>query len=152
MKRIHLLAVFGAAALCVTGAALFAMRSRATVFALKEPGSLQTDPMVVIFNPFRDRTPERRAVALLAALKDGDMENANRLLERVRPGLAKATIESESTWRVRDWTLVERADSADRSKLTFRVHRHGTDTPSLVWIEVTTAHSGGAVTSFETFY
>jgi hypothetical protein len=91
-----------AAVLSVTGAGLFATRSRPVVYAFIEQGDPVHEPVFSVLNPFRDRAPERAANEVLEGLKRGDYAAA---LEKISDPTALNTerLDRERENRLQSW-------------------------------------------------
>ena len=77
LRRVAISVLAFVAALSIGGAAyLYSVRTKAVLYRFDEPGNPVHEPTFAVFNPFRDRSSERQAVAFLQHLKEGRCQQA----------------------------------------------------------------------------
>lgn len=76
----------------------------------------------VIFNPFRNRTPELPAEAVLKQMKAGDFEKAFTLTTLSQERI-DYYLQHEKQGTFVDWKLMDRKDGENKIKLYYLVHR-----------------------------
>ena len=122
------------------------------VFAIHEGGNPLKEPVWSLMNPLRDRGPERAAEAILNDLKRGACDEAFARIA-LPPNEAAEMKESERAYRVHDWNLVGRKDTADTSRLFYRTGRDKSKSNnSPVWITVKRANGKWAAVDYEAWY
>jgi hypothetical protein len=84
-------------------------------------GPMPGDEAWVVLNPFRDRTPERQAEALLSSLKNGKCAEA--LAAIVKAPELEAVCEREHRWPLASWELEQRDDGSAGTRLEYRYVR-----------------------------
>jgi hypothetical protein len=97
---------------------LFWLR-RPVLFTFADFGEISR-PSIAIFNPLRDRTPERIADEMLDDLRRGDVDVA---MSQVQGGASPEIADKERRYQVRRWKLVNRIDHADQVVLYYRIDR-----------------------------
>ena len=146
-----LLLIAGATILAI-GVALFAVRTQPVLYSYVEAGNPIKEPVFAIFNPFRDRDPERKAREFLQRLKDGGCEEVMSALEyEVQYG--KETCEHERTNSLMSWKMGNRTDEPQRVRLFYRVRRK--QSPNIsgqVWLTVEKQSNGWHVTRYDRYY
>jgi hypothetical protein len=112
--------VFLVATACLVALLLSLILSRRPVLLrLAEPGAI-VRPAITIFNPLRDRAPEKVAEQVLSHLRRGSVRAAMARLG----GAANVEIaEKEHRHRLRRWKLVDRVDDRDTVTLYYRTDR-----------------------------
>ena len=101
---------------------LFVMQSRSVLYRYFEAGNPTKEPAFTIFNPFRDRHPEKSAENFLQRLKEGDCQSA-------MSGLAyelqyqQDTCEHEKTNALTSWRLRNRTDESESVRIFYQVGR-----------------------------
>ena len=102
---------------------LLIMQSRSVLYRYFEAGSPTKEPAFVIFNPFRDRHPERVAEVFLERMKDGE---CNSLMSGFKndPQYLQDTCERENTNRLTSWRIRNRTDEAQSVKMYYQVDGH----------------------------
>lgn len=131
---------------------LFVMASHSVLYRYFETGNPVREPAITIFNPFRDRTPERQAEAFLTRLQTGDCQSAFAELSH-GTDYKQRVCEKEKENALTSWRLRNRTDNADAVRLYYIVGRtkyHNTS--GSVWITVVKQGEEWGVTTFETFY
>lgn len=120
-KRNWILALSILTFICVAGwgwgnhesSVLFHYKDHAAV----DPG----DGLYVIFNPFRDREPEKIAASLLELLKTrncDELRKTNTVVKKVAPNC-----ERETSYPIAGWELANREEQANEIKLHFKATR-----------------------------
>jgi hypothetical protein len=165
MKRVG---TYMAAALAGIVALLVLMgRTRPVLVSLPESGHPFHGPFLSIFNPFRDKLPERVAEKALVDLREGHFDSVFRNLQLPEEMLRQKR-QLEMKCRLRSWKLVDREDRAGQVRLLYKVWRdyptprkkpppgidtHDTSAPP-AWLVVTRATKGATwtVTDLQTAY
>ena len=116
--------------------ALFVMQSRSVLYRYFEAGSSTKEPVFAIFNPFRDRQPERSAEGFLRRLKEGDCQSAmSELVHELQ--YQQDTCEHERTNTLTSWRLRNRTDEPQSVRLYYEVGRQKyPDLKGQVWVTV----------------
>jgi hypothetical protein len=133
-----------------TVAAPCGARSRPVLYELRDEGDPLQEPIVSLFNPFRDRAPERPAVEVLSALQHGNYARAfadTRLPAEVVAGV----VGLEKQRPLRGWSLRGRSALPAGASLFFQTDREGV-AESRLWITVERAAGRWRVTHFEALY
>ena len=99
---------------------LFLMQSRSVLYRYFETGNPTKEPAFVIFNPFRDRQPERVAEFFLGRMKDGECKSLMSGFEN-EPQYLQDICERENTNSLRSWSLRNRTDEAQSVKMFYQV-------------------------------
>src|SRR5262245_8968897 len=89
---------------------LYLMRSKSVIYRLVESGSPGGHPAVTVFNPFRDRQPEKCAAAFLESIKAG---RCKQLMDElaVDAEYRKYICKQEGTNALMMWNLKGREDN-----------------------------------------
>ena len=131
---------------------LFVMQSRSVLYRYFETGSPTKEPVFAIFNPFRDRLPERSTENFLQRLKDGACQSA-------MSGLAyelqyqQETCEHEMTNALTTWRLTNRTDEPQSVRLYYQVGRKKyPDLKGQVWLTVEKRGNHWEVTRYDRSY
>jgi hypothetical protein len=147
-------AVF-AVALCAT--VLYFLGSGAVLLQVADRRGATRGNILIVFNPLRDRAPERHAEAFLAKLGTGNCSAAFEWEMNIHSGDSPSyTCSHEMESRLVRWTLADRTDLSPLGlRLRYRCWRTsvwGTyDAPE---IDLVLAHTGGdwRVVSYDTWY
>ncbi len=102
------------------------------------------DELYVIFNPFRDKTPEIEAEKVFESLKIGNCE-------QIEPNV-KIDCERENQYKLKSWDLADRVENGDQINLHYKVYRQSHNHYSNVWINLEKVSDKWKVTSYETWY
>jgi hypothetical protein len=107
---------------------------------------------VSIFNPFRDRNPERCAEAFLELMKLGRCEQAIAELA-IGTEYRQYICEQERNNILTAWSLKDREDNPPKVKMRYLVKRqkYG-DTEGQLWVTVEQCGSQWQVTNYECWY
>lgn len=129
-------------------------RTRPVLFALGESGDPLKAPSFSIFNPFRDRAPERAAERVLEDLRDARFDSALGGLQ-LSDEVKQETKQREGAHPLLSWELVGRNDSDDGVRLFYRAKR--ADTPnaaSPLWLSLShpATNEGWKPTKLEAWY
>jgi hypothetical protein len=145
--------VFAAAVMLGTIATyLYAVRSTSVLYAYVEAGSPTKEPAFSIFNPFRDRGPERSAEEFLELLKAGQCAQAMAALP-VNPERRQDTCEREGSYPLASWSLGNRRDEPQKVIMYYRVKRENlNDIRGPVWVTVEKQGGRWHVTRYESIY
>ncbi|HEY0377476.1 MAG TPA: hypothetical protein VGC87_11030 [Pyrinomonadaceae bacterium] len=144
--------VFGSALSLGTVAYLFFSRSRPVVWSIGEGGDPTGVPYFTIFNPFRDRGPERSADQFLDHLRGEQCEQVMASLSHSTE-YQKDTCQRESDYPLDSWRLAYRKDDAQQSKLYYKVWRENYDgLQSPVWITAERVGDQWQVKKYERWY
>ncbi len=116
---------------------LYKYKDRAAV----DPGS----DLFVIFNPFRDKTPEIEAEKAFEILKNGNCEQIE--------SNVKIDCERENQYTLKSWDLADRKENGNQINLHYKVYRQRVvGHYSNVWIILEKDSDKWKVTSFEAWY
>jgi hypothetical protein len=99
---------------------LFLMQTRSVLYRYFEAGSATKEPAFVIFNPFRDRHPERVAEVFLGRMKEGECKSLMAGFKN-EPQYLQDICERENTNRLTSWRLRNRTDEAQSVKMYYQV-------------------------------
>jgi len=113
------LVVAGIAVAGVAGVSALVLSGRPMLVAFTDPGELQR-PSIPVFNPLRNKDPERVAEELLRRVSRGDVSALSRV---DRTAIDLSVYEKERTWPLRDWKLVNRTDTSGEATLLYRTLR-----------------------------
>jgi len=131
---------------------LFVMQSGPVLYRYFEAGSPTREPAFTIFNPFRDRHPERSAEDFLQRLKDGDCQSP---MAGLAHGLQyqQDTCEHEKTNALTSWQLRNRTDEPERVRMYYQVGRQKhPDLKGQVWVTVEKRGDQWQVTRYDRSY
>jgi hypothetical protein len=144
--------IAGLAILVVIVVHLCLTRAEPVLYRFVEAGRPDQMPEVTIFNPFRDRRPEKSAESFLELLKEGQCERAMAVLPLDMES-RRTTCEKEGVYSLESWNLKDRTDLPKKVKIYFTVKRkeYG-DYQSQVWVTVEERDSQWQVTEFESWY
>ena len=95
--------------------------SGSVLWRVSELDAVEGNPLFVLFNPLRDRAPERTAAEFLSELRDGSFEDAFGEL----PGGASAwsrSLEREGESRFSRWELWDRSDQTQTTILLYALY------------------------------
>jgi hypothetical protein len=111
------------------------------------------DGLTVIFNPMRNRQPERVAAAVLGLLKDGKCEEVvsdTPIDQEYREYICG----KEQMHPLTDWTLVDRTDSSEGSLLHYKAYRadYPPELYGNIWINVVKQGDSWKLTRYEAWY
>ena len=122
----------------------------------KDPSAVDpADGLTVVFNPMRNRQPERAAAALLRLLKDGKCEEvvADTPLEQE---YREYICGKEKMHPLTDWTLVDRTDRffSGGSLLHYKAYRadYPPELYGNVWINIVKQGGSWKLTNYEAWY
>ncbi|MEW5980680.1 MAG: hypothetical protein AB1898_33340 [Acidobacteriota bacterium] len=142
MRRIRLvkmLAILAIAAASAVTLLLYVTRSKPVLFTSADStkASLERDPLFSIFNPFRDRAPERSAESFLQLISSGRCEQALAPLA-MKPDSRRYHCQMEKEDPLKSWRLADRKEqSSTGAQLFFRVARKNyADYAGKVWVNV----------------
>lgn len=129
-------------------------RARPVLFALGESGDPLKAPSFSVFNPFRDRAPERAAEGVLKDLREARFDSAfgGLLLSEEDK---QETKQREEAHPLLSWELVGRNDLEDTVRLFYRAERVGTpNATSPLWLSLSrpTTNEGWEPTKLEAWY
>lgn len=109
--------------------------------AAVDPGN----SLFVVFNPFRDKTPEFEAENVLEQLREGNCKEIGTDLE--------IDCDRETTSELMTWNLVDREEQTDRIRLHYAVYRRNNESRySNVWITLQNESGSWKARSFEAWY
>ena len=131
---------------------LFVMQSRSVLYRYFEAGNPTKEPAFAIFNPFRDRQPERSAEGFLQRLNVGDCESAmSGLAQELQ--YQKDTCEHEKTNPLTSWRIRNRTDEPQSVRMYYQVGRQKyPDLKGQVWITVEKRGDQWQVTRYDRSY
>lgn len=131
--------------------AMYLVRSRSVLFSSGAKGDPFGEPGICIFNPFRDRGPERSAERFLETLKAGQYEQALAPLQ-VSDEQHQYLQRKEEQHPLESWTLKNRQDQINEVKLFFWHSRTDSDLQGQLWITVEKRNEQWQVTGYECIY
>src|SRR5262245_38486420 len=131
---------------------LYLIRSKSVIYRFAESGSPDGQAAVSVFNPFRDRQPEKCAAAFLELMKAGECDGWIDELsddEEYRQYICK----QEGTMALMVWNLKRREDNPRKVKLYYLVgRRHYANAEGQLWLTVEEHDSQWQVTKYECWY
>jgi hypothetical protein len=131
---------------------LYLTRSEPVVYRFVEARVPSDPPIVSIFNPFRDRSPEKCAEAFLELMKVGECEQAMAGLA-IDSKYRQYVCEQEIANNLMEWNLKDRNDHPEKVKMRYLVKRHSyTDAKGQLWVIVEKHNSHWQVTNYECWY
>jgi len=131
---------------------MYLMRSKSVIYRFVEAGDPSNRRGVSIFNPFRDRQPEKCAAAFLELMKAGRCEHLMAGLT-VDMEYRQYICKQERTNALMMWNLKGREDSPHKVKLYYLVgRRHYADAEGQLWVTVEERNSQWQVTNYECWY
>lgn len=142
-------------ALCAT--TVCCLRSGAVLYRVADRRGATRGNILILFNPLRDRAPERHAEAFLAMLREGNCSSAFESELNIHSGDSLSyRCRHEMQHRLVRWTLADRTDSSPLGlRLRYRCWRTsdgGTyDAPEIDMV-LARAGSDWRVVSFDTWY
>ena len=146
------LLVFSLALLIGIAAYLYSMRSRSVLYRIGERGDPVKEPAFSLFNPFRDRAPERSAEAFLTLLMQGQCAQATSVLPAT-PEDHQERCEREANSPLMAWQLTNRSDNSQAIRMSYRAQRRSYDGyQGQLWITVEKRGGDWQVTKYECFY
>jgi hypothetical protein len=146
--RLLVLATIGVGIIVV---ALYLSRSKAVLYGFVEGGSPTGEPVFSVFNPFRDRDPERCAEAFLALLKAGRCKDAVSTLEDEQ-SYREYICEQEKDVPLSGWRLLNRSYEGAALKLYYWDWTPGIDVNGELWVTVDKRDGQWRVTDYERWY
>lgn len=120
MKRLIKYSIILVSIAIVCCLVLFMLRRHTVLFTLNEAGSASEDPAFVVFNPFRDRTPEKIAEKFMQQLPS---EHCMELVAPMRGDYAEHICSKEQQFVSKDFRLINRRDVGNSVELSFEVKR-----------------------------
>lgn len=112
---------------------LMMTRSTPVIYSYIEPGDVVGEPIVSIFNPFRDRDPENCADVFLQSLKEGEcIQLMNKL--SMTDDQRRSICERENTNKILSWSLKNRISQDSKIVMYFRVWRQNDDLYNPLWV------------------
>lgn len=124
MKRfiVICLILFAASSVAI-GSVLFIQRnSRSAIFCMSLNDSIRP-PKYCLMNPFRNKQPEILAENILQELKNGNTNILLPYLNNLDEDRKNHFLENEKQYRIRNWRIGGREDSADTTYITYWVSR-----------------------------
>lgn len=152
-KAVLRVLVFLAALLVGITAYLYVSRSNPVVYRYMLRGDPVNEPEFTIFNPFRDRSPERTAEAFLEQMRSGKCTDAVAVLSHAAD-YNEEMCERESRLPLVAWRLENRSGDAAKVRMYYEVHRK-TYPPAYrgqLWITVERRGADWQVSRYECFY
>ena len=133
-------------------ACLIALRSRPVLYRYYETGNPIHEPAIAIFNPLRDREPERLAEEFLKGLRTGACSNLMRELS-ASAEFQQQTCEHESSNRIISRKLRNRTDEPSKVKLYFSAsHETQLDLASQLWVTLELNGTSWRVIRYDRYY
>jgi hypothetical protein len=107
----------------------------------------------VIFNPMRNRQPEKAAAVFLRLLKGGKCQEAVAVLPD-KSNYNEYICGKENEHRLTDWELVDRNDESEKTVVHYKAYRvdYSADLYGNIWITVMKQNGGWKVTGYEAWY
>ena len=138
--------------LALAAGLLYCYRANPVLYRAAESGSVDPEPFLVIFNPLRDRGPERDTEAFLELLRGGKCAQAAAALDG--DGAERQEICSlEAERPLRSWRLANRHDQPGRVKVFYRVNRdEHEDYLGNLWVTLERRGQAWQVTGYECWY
>lgn len=102
------------------------------------------DELFVIFNPFRDKTPEVEAEKVFEMIKNGNCEQISTNV--------KIDCERENEYKLKSWNLADREETENRINLHYKVYRREANHYSNVWITLQKASEKWQLIGYEAWY
>ena len=145
-------AVFSAALLIGIMAYLYLARANPAVYRHTMKGNPVKEPEFTIFNPFRDRLPERAAEAFLEKLKEGRCREAYDVPLLTRD-YKEEVCEKESKSPLVAWRLENRSDDGANVRMYYLAHRKTYQGyQGQLWITVANRGGQWQVVNYQCFY
>jgi hypothetical protein len=149
---LHRMLILGLVIVTVIIIYLYLLRSKSIVYRLVESGNPDHEPAVSIFNPFRDRQPEKCAQNFLELLKAGQCERAMAGVP-VNTEYRRIVCEKEGAYNLEGWSLKNRTDQPQKVDMYYLVKRKNyDDLEGQVWVTVEQRDSQWQVTYYESRY
>ena len=149
--RVLRVAVFFAALLTGITVYLYLARANPAVYRHMMNGNPVKEPEFTIFNPFRDRRPERVAEAFLEKLKEGRCREAVDVPLLTRD-YKEEVCEKENKSPLLSWQFKNRSDGA-KVRMYYLAHRKTyQDYQGQLWIIVENRGGEWQVVNYECFY
>ena len=152
-RKAHLLrAIALVGVMVVSGAAvLYVIRSRSVLYRFVESGDPAHEPGFSIFNPFRDRVPEKCGESFLRLMQAGKCEDAVSSMP-VEGEHRLYICEKEREHPLMSWRLKNRTDQAAIVRMFYwhwsiAAKRHGR-----LWVTVAKTDEGWRVVDYERHY
>jgi hypothetical protein len=143
---------FAAAVVLGIAAYLYYTRSTSVLFRYVEAGNPTKEPVITVFNPFRDRKPESSAETFLAQLRAGECERTMAALSHTAQSI-QDTCEREERYPLASWRLKNRTDETHKIKMYYQVGRKNYNSlQGQVWITVEKYGEQWQVTHYESIY
>ena len=145
--------VFVAALMVGITAHLYASRSNPVLYRYLLQGDPVGEPEFAIFNPFRDRSPERTAEAFLEHLRAGNCAEVITGLNNT-PDYNQEICGRESNYPLVAWRLENRTGDAARVRMYYEVQRK-TYRPAFqgqLWVTVERRGGNWQVSQYESWY
>ena len=144
--------VFAVVLLLGLAAYLYYQRSRSVLYRYVEAGNPVKEPAFSIFNPLRDRSPERSAEAFLENIKAGQCERTMSALPDT-PEHRQEVCEREKASPLVSWRLTNQSDESQKSRMYYRVKRKTYDGyQGQLWVTLEKHGPDWQVTRYECFY
>lgn len=144
--------IFAAAVIVGMAAYLYSERAKPVLYAYYYAGDPLREPAFTIFNPFRDRGPERGAEAFLEMLRAGRCEQAVAGLA-VTDEYRQDTCEREKKYPLVSWRLMNRTEMPQGVKMYYHVWRDNhRDGYGSMWVTVGERGGRWEATDLDRFY
>lgn len=132
-------------------AALYLVRARSVLYSSGATADPVGEPGFSIFNPFRDRRPERTADAFLEALKLGECVRVMGALP-IDEQYAQYLCSKETEHHLESWQLRNRHDEPGKVKLFYWHWRADGDYHDRLWVTVEKHAGQWQVVNYECTY
>lgn len=130
---------------------LLALRSRPVLYRYYEIGDPLREPALAIFNPLRDREPERTAEEFLARLKTVSCAEMIRELSASRE-FQQQTCSQEKIYPLTSLNLRNRTDEPSKVRLYFTTRYTHSDLEGPLWVTLESNGPTWRVTNYERWY
>lgn len=144
--------IFAAALMLGIATYLYSVRSTPVLYRHILKGNPVKEPDFTIFNPFRDRSPERSAEAFLELMKASQCEQAMSVLPDT-PEYRQEICEREKESPLMSWQLTNRNDEPQKVRMYYWVKRQTySGYQGQLWITVEKGGEQWQVTRYESWY
>ena len=129
---------------------VYSKRSKPVLYSYVEKGNPVKEPVFAVFNPFRDRSPERSAEAFLENMKLGLCE---REMVFVSPQHNQEVCEREKDSPLSAWRMVNRSDQDETVRMYYEVSRKTSDGyQGQLWVSLARQGADWKVTRYDCSY
>ena len=140
------------ALLVMLAAYVYYQRSKPLLYSYVEKGNPVKEPVFAIFNPFRDRSPERSAEAFLENMRAGQCE-------RAMVGVFGSPEHNQEVCRLEkgsplsSWRMMNRTDQDEMVRMYYEVSRTTYDGhQGQLWVSLARHGADWKVTRYDCYY